>query len=139
MAKIKNGYRIPDTHNIIRFLKTHLYCDGMTVSPDFWKLKKDEEYLSCLWYEYANKEIEKIKEDIKKLIKGKIEGYLPIQKIKAIQKIANDNKLMNVFVQYQGHNKTSHSGIYNTSNDNLFLSEMAMETSKIIQKQQIKF
>lgn len=139
IKKVKDGYKISDSHSIIRFLKTHLYCDGMIVSPDFWKLKSNEDYLSCMWYEYRNKDINKIKNDIKKILKGQLDGYLPIQYIKDIQEIAQKHGLITVHAQFQGEKtKTSHSGLYNTSNDYLFLSEMAMETSRIIKQQQIK-
>ena len=138
--KVKDGYKIPNSHSIVRFLKTHLYFDGMMVSVDFWKLKSNEEYLSCMWYEYRNKDTGKIKNDIKKLLKGRLEGgYLPIQCIEDIQGIAKKHGLMGVHARFQGNKtKTAHAGLYNTSNDNLFLSEMAMETSRIIKQQQVK-
>lgn len=130
---------ISEKDHIIRYCKPRLYdAVKKEASLDVWKLEKDESYLSCLWFESCNS-LKKIKEDFYLSFyhkSGLTKGAFPVQCIEDILEIGCKHDLRNIILKYEGSlSNPAHSGIYNTSNDTDFLTDMIFETNRILKKQ----
>lgn len=125
--------------HIVRFCKPAFYdAVKKEVSLDVWKLRDTESSLSCSWFEFCNS-LKKIKEDFYLSFYKKKEltkGAFPVQCVKDILAIGCKHNLCNITLKHEGsQSNPAHSGIYNTSNDTDFLTDMAFETNRILQKQ----
>ena len=127
---------VPSDDHIIRYCKPRFYDNGL-ISPDLWKLREKEEYISCFWFEFRGS-LDEIKKDISQRLHPHRGAVYPKLQISVIAAAANHCELPPVEAIHEDADKTAYSRLCNTTNCKKFLARLAAETEKALEPPEAK-
>lgn len=126
---------IPDTNHIARYCKPTHISDGKIQATAFM-LREGEESLSVNWLEFLNctnreSEIEEIRNIYSKKLKVGVNAKIAVLNVgearEKVIKESQDRRKLEVLHNPE-NDDPSHSGIYNSKQDNELIAELILET-----------